>query len=509
VKSKVKLFMACITAGVISLIALPSGVAGGAGSDPGISITPSSGSTVSGEVNVVATPVDAQSVSQVYFYLDATFEGTSLSAPYGFSFDASSLSPGTHVIKAYMSDSLGSQEADSDITTTVGSSTTSTTTPTTAGTTSSTTTTNAPNTSNATSTSNVTSPILTSPATPTTAARAQTPARASLSTVGSLESRAASQPPVGLNAYELATDYGVNNGCGSDIHTSTDAFFASLPRGTIVRFWAFQAFGTAASGTTDPNTLDWGPLDSVFAAAAKYGDKLIPVLGNEWAACDGVNDQAGVQKGDSFFSGGYQSNSDEGPLSYSQWVQDVVARYATSSAVYAWEPINEPQDCGVSESQATADLTAFYTAIGGDIHTLSPGSKVEAGFLGTGECGLENGDYKTVGASPGIDILSYHDYYPASTAVGGDQYNGIAVRIQQAQALGKPIIAGEMGITAGTGCTESLAQRAEDFHAKISAQSALGTAAFLFWDWYPGPTSSCVFENITTGDPAISLLHGI
>jgi mannan endo-1,4-beta-mannosidase len=505
VKSKVKLFVACISAGVISLIALPSGVAAGDGSGAGISITPASGSTVSGEVNVVASPVDAQSVSQMYFYLDSTFEGTSLSAPYGFSFDASSLAPGSHVIKAYMSDSLGSQEVDSVITTSAGSDATSTDT----GTTSTNTTTTSTTTTvtNTTITPNATSPILTSPA--TVAPRIQTPARASLSTVGSLKALAAAQPPVGLNAYELATNYGVNNGCGADIHTSTDAFFASLPRGTIVRFWAFQAFGTAAAGTTDPNTLNWGALDSVFAAAAQYGDKLIPVLGNEWAACDGVDDQQGVQKGDSFFSGGYQNNSDEGPLSYSQWVQDIVSRYASSSAVYAWEPINEPQDCGVSESQAAADLTSFYTAVGGEIHTLSPGSKVEAGFLGTGECGLENGDYQAVGSSPGIDILSYHDYYPAATAVGGDQYNGIAVRIKQAQTLGKPIIAGEMGITAGSSCTESLAQRATDFHAKISAQSALGTAAFLFWDWYPGQTSSCVFENITTGDPAIGLLHGI
>ena len=78
-------------------------------------------------------------------------------------------------------------------------------------------------------------------------------------------------------------------------------------------------------------------------------------------------------------------------------------------------------------------------------------------------------------------------------AVGGDQYNGIAVRVAQAKALGKPIIDGEMGIEAGTSCSSiSLTQRAADFSAKISAQSALGVTGFMFWDWYPAPTSSCV-----------------
>ena len=327
-------------------------------------------------------------------------------------------------------------------------------------------------------------------------------------TTTTIPANSPARPFVGLNAYELATDYGVNNGCGSDIHTSTDAFFASLPTGTVVRFWAMQPFGTASANTANPGSLTWGPLDNVFATAAKYGDKLIPVLGNQWGDCDGVNEAPGVQLGQAFYSGGYTSNTSEGPLPYWQWVKDIVARYASSPAVYAWEPINEPQVCDVTEAQATTDLTSFFTAVGGEIHALAPGSKVESGFLGTGTCGLENGDYQTVGASPGLDILTYHDYYAATAAVGGDQYNGIAVRVAQAKALGKPIIAGEMGIEAGTSCSVSLTQRAADYSAKISAQSALGVTGFMFWDWYPAPTSSCVYENLQAGDPALALLAG-
>jgi len=382
-----------------------------------------------------------------------------------------------------------------------------TTTPTTATPTTTTPTTTPPTTPPTTTTPTTTTPTTTATTTtPTTTPSTTTPRTNATAIPGNPPSPG--RPFVGLNAYELATDYGVNNGCGSDIHTSTDAFFASLPTGTVVRFWAMQPFGTASANTLNPNSLTWGPLDNVFATAAKYGDKLIPVLGNQWGDCDGVNESPGVQLGQAFYSGGYTSNTSEGPLPYSQWVKDIVARYASSPAVYAWEPINEPQVCDVTEAQATTDLTSFFTAVGGEIHALAPGSKVESGFLGTGTCGLENGDYQTVGASPGLDILTYHDYYAATAAVGGDQYNGIAVRVAQAKALGKPIIAGEMGIEAGTSCSVSLAQRAADYSAKISAQSALGVTGFMFWDWYPGPTSSCVYENMQAGDPALALLAG-
>ena len=67
------------------------------------------------------------------------------------------------------------------------------------------------------------------------------------------------------------------------------------------------------------------------------------------------------------------------------------------------------------------------------------------------------------GSVPGIDVLSVHDYY-GSAALGGDQWNGMAVRFAQAKALDKPIITGEAGIVAGNGQSgcESLQQRAVD-----------------------------------------------
>ena len=58
--------------------------------------------------------------------------------------------------------------------------------------------------------------------------------------------------------------------------------------------------------------------------------------------------------------------------------------------------------------------------------------------------------------------------------------NGIAVRIRQAEALNKPIIAGEMGVLAGTDsrCT-SLTARNDIVQAKEQAQFKAGASAVL------------------------------
>ena len=93
-------------------------------------------------------------------------------------------------------------------------------------------------------------------------------------------------------------------------------------------------------------------------------------------------------------------------------------------------------------------LEYFFTTVGAQIHLLDPEHLVEGGFLGGGQCGTSGSDYQRVGASPGIDVLSVHDYYGA-VPLGGDQWNGMAVRFAQAKALDKPIITGEAGILAG------------------------------------------------------------
>ncbi|HEX4433255.1 MAG TPA: IPT/TIG domain-containing protein [Acidimicrobiales bacterium] len=318
----------------------------------------------------------------------------------------------------------------------------------------------------------------------------------------------------GFNAYQLATDWGTNAGCGGTATTAQiDSFFASLRPNSLVRFWAFQ--GTLATNFRS-GQLDWAPLDNIFAQAAKYHVYLIPTISDQGGTCDGDHWQDPA-----WYSGGFMnvynasSNSDGRgltPLSYWTYMDDLVSRYADSPALGMWEPMSEaeastcpaadqPGNCSghqtcPSETAAATALTSFFTTVGAEIHHLDPTHLVEGGFLGGGQCGTSGADYQRVGASPGIDVLSVHDYY-GTAAMGGDQWNGMAVRFGQARALDKPIITGEAGIQAGNGqagCI-SLQQRATAMSAKMHAQFAAGDSAFLVWDWLLDPLGPCSYNT--------------
>ena len=206
----------------------------------------------------------------------------------------------------------------------------------------------------------------------------------------------------GYNAYQLATDWGTNAGCGSmATPAQIDAFFASLRPGSLVRFWAFQE-----TIGTDVHTgqLDWQPLDDVFYAATRYHVYLIPVISGQGSGCDGGHWQDAT-----WYSGGfrdvYNSPTDSDgrglvPLSYWDYMKDLVSRYADSPALGMWEPMSEaeastcpsafePTNCEghqtcPDEAVATSTLKYFFTTVGTEIHLLDPSHLVEAGFLGGG-----------------------------------------------------------------------------------------------------------------------------
>lgn len=340
---------------------------------------------------------------------------------------------------------------------------------------------------------------------------------------GHLQLNGAPYAFVGLNAYEIGTEVGVNPGCGGQASDAQlNALFSSLPPNSLVRIWAFQ---DAIATNVQTDQLDWSPLDRVFAAAAAHGQRLIVTLTDQGGVCDGDHWQD-----PSWYEGGFMdvfnspSNSDGSghtPLSYWDYMQDIVNRYKDSPALGMWEPISEAEasTCDGSyypgtcwghtscpdESVAEAALRHFFDVVGGEIHALDPDHLVESGLLGGGQCGTESGDYTTVSASPGIDVLSYHDYY-AGTPMGGDQWNGIGVRIAQANSLNKPIIAGEMGLAAGTapGCM-TLAVRSAEIQAKIYTQMAAGTSGVLIWDWLPAPSSTCNTDTYP-GDPLMAVV---
>jgi hypothetical protein len=331
----------------------------------------------------------------------------------------------------------------------------------------------------------------------------------------------------GTNAYELATDWGTNAGCGTEVtDAELDQLFSSLRPDSLIRFWAFQATMATNAKT---GQIDWGPIDRVFAAAAAYGQRLIPVLTDQGGTCDG-----GHWQDPSWYDGGFEQTFDDPsgtggvdltPLSYWDYLQDIVNRYKDSPALGLWEPISEaeastcpPQDQPLNcsghqtcpdEAAAAQAMRHFFDVVGAEIHTLDPDHLVESGLLGSGQCGTSGADYQYVSTSPGIDVLSYHDYYDASVAVGGDQWNGLNVRFAQAAAVDKPIIGGEAGIEAGPadGCLSD-AVRASDMADKIQAQLQAGSSGVLVWDWVPTATQPCSYD-VAPGDPLMSVLSTV
>jgi hypothetical protein len=185
-----------------------------------------------------------------------------------------------------------------------------------------------------------------------------------------------------------------------------------------------------------------------------------------------------------------------------------------------WEPVSEaeastcpprdePLNCSghqtcPDEAASAGALRYFFDTVGAEIHELDPRHLVESGLLGGGQCGTEGSDYEYVSASPGIDVLSYHDYW-GPTPIGGDRWNGLGRRLTQAVALAKPIIAGEVGLTAGvaTGCISD-STRNQAFFAKRRAQFKAGSSGFLVWDWVPSSSSPCTYD-IAPSDPTVGV----
>jgi mannan endo-1,4-beta-mannosidase len=140
---------------------------------------------------------------------------------------------------------------------------------------------------------------------------------------------------VGLNAYELATDWGTNAGCGGMLtDAQLNAFFASLRPNSLVRLWAFQ--GTMAMNV-NTHQLDWGPLDRVFSSAAAHGQRLIVSLTDQGGTCDN-----GHWQDPSWYDGGFMdvfndSSTTNGqgmtPMSYWDYLHAIVTHFRSSPAL--------------------------------------------------------------------------------------------------------------------------------------------------------------------------------
>lgn len=308
--------------------------------------------------------------------------------------------------------------------------------------------------------------------------------------------------PTGFNAYQLATDWSVNWGCGAMVNL--DAYFGTLPPNSLTRFNLFQAL--AVNRFT--GQLDFGPMDAVFAAAEAHDQMLLPVLAPQDGACEDE-----VFKGRQWYVDGWTEftpGHEQVVMSYRDWMHTAVARYRNSPSLAAWELVGEPETSSCTdpachwwtrscEPGAAQVLRAFFDTAGAELRAVDPHTLITAGYTGGGQCGTQGDEYQFVSASPYVDAVQYHDYGADGLPLPGDQWNGLARRVAQAAAVGKPLLVAEIGELAGS--CGSLGDRADHITTKIEGQRAAGTAGALLWAFVPDPREADCTYDIGFDDP--------
>ena len=299
--------------------------------------------------------------------------------------------------------------------------------------------------------------------------------------------------PVGLNIYNANS----NGLCANAMNaTALGSAFAAMGTGAnTIRAWFFQPLAT------NGGARDWSAFDRTLAAAKAHGLKVIATLIDQWGDC-GASGPGYGYKEPSWYQSGYKDPDPTGTVSYRDWAAEIAAHYKDDSTILAWQLVNEPEvgDCStVGEAAAGNLLSSFASDVSGLIKSVDPNHLVSLGTLGSGQCGASGPDYQSVMTVPTLDLCEVHDYTP-SQLIPGDQFNGLGLRINQCNALGKPLIVGELGVDPND-VGGTLADRANVVDSKLCAQLSAGVAGVLLWDWdEPGQ------YDVAPGDPVLGVL---
>ncbi len=304
----------------------------------------------------------------------------------------------------------------------------------------------------------------------------------------------------GLNIYNANSDgdeecwYAMSS--GSTLGDSLDAIGSGKE---AIRAWFFQSLATTGG------QRDWSAFDHTLSVARTHGVKVIVTLTNQWGDCE-----AGGYKADSWYTGGYKQADPGGTASYRAWVSEVVTRYRNDPTILAWQLVNEaevkpnPDLTTPCSPNAAATLKSFATDVSGLVKSIDPNHLVSLGTMGGGQCGAQSAEYSDLHSVPTIDLCEYHDYDQPQAPMPGDQWNGLQVRIDQCNALGKPLFVGETGIKPNQ-VGGTLQARADAFDAKLSAQFSAGVVGELVWAWSALGSTLNDFD-VGAGDPVLEVL---
>jgi hypothetical protein len=363
---------------------------------------------------------------------------------------------------------------------------------------------------------------------------------------------------IGWNDYTLSNHpvLGDQN-CGNPM--SSEDFGRQMDRiaatgATTVRVWFFQKYYQQVPGGQDP----WRPFDRILAGAKARGLRVVPVLLNQWSACDRIGSQYQDGSGNlttSFYDTGYKQ-AGGGPMAgyaYSarDWAAKVARHYnpdsGYASTIAFFQLVNEAETRTSPTSNACTsggpgvlrrfadDMTGAVKAAYVDGVAGRTAPLVSLGTMGIGQCGARPEDafpndpadnrseYKLV-HDGSVDICEVHDYDAMNEAWPTNVYGiaGNSFQNRLDDCAGKPFVIGEAGIKANVGpntktkndpgysendpvTATTLDQRAAFFDAKMGAAMSAGTDGYLLWDKYflrsTNPDNKATHENFGIGAP--------
>lgn len=282
---------------------------------------------------------------------------------------------------------------------------------------------------------------------------------------------------LGFNAFSLT-------GCGTSTEVPSDQelddFFASLRPRSVVRTYAFAAYGVAS-------------VERAVSVAKKYGHFLNLVLTDGNGTCG----DAGITKVSTWYETDFRNE-------YLPWVSTVVARFKDDPTVGMWEIVSMPT--GVD----ALTLRTFYDVVGGEIHRIDPNHLVESGTHGPWAYGGES-NYALIHESAGIDVAGFHDFDNQSAAPPN-----LAPSLDAVSALSKPVVIDELGMYGSSNgdpnqeldsmiCISWSARR-DVFERQLSAAFATSLAGVDVWNWLPSSPDVCGYTAVPE-DPLVRLVH--
>ncbi len=303
---------------------------------------------------------------------------------------------------------------------------------------------------------------------------------------------------IGVNRYNLLTTSSPYNGCGAGFSLAElDTWFSELqtlgPR-VAVRFWVFQEFTKSAT--------DFSRLDAVVALAQKHNVYSIPVFENQWKDCTPEG-----YKYDTWYASSYTQPFGGDPLSYVDYIGQIVPRYRDNPQILAWQLINEAENKTTGGSCGNfATFDAFVANVSDYVRSLDPNHLISFGTMGSGQCGAGNStQFRQLHSHPNVSIVEAHDYDHDAQAAPSYITNDLSI----SQSLNKPFFVGEGGIQAGTSCTP-LVTRATEFSAKMGVVYNGGGDGYLIWSFHDPREApqACNFDFLFD-DPLVATIRSL